>query len=91
MNKHLKTFVWYLYYTACLFLHRKFGNIGFVIQLFLCVVNKAEIETTSSWVVVFVFYSTIRRELLDKFEKIYPNFLNLNAKDQRLFCYMSQE
>ena len=27
MNKHLKTFVSYLYLITCLLLHRKFGNI----------------------------------------------------------------
>ena len=27
MNKHLKTFVSYLYLITCLLLHRKFGNL----------------------------------------------------------------
>ena len=43
-----------------------------------------EIETTEHFLLRCQFYSTQRLELFEKLEKVEPNFLNLNAKNQVL-------
>ena len=41
-----------------------------------------EVETTEQFLLRCHFYSALRLELFEKLEKIDPNFLNLNEKDQ---------
>ena len=41
-----------------------------------------EVETTEHFLLRCHFYSALRLELFEKLEKIDPNFLNLNEKDQ---------
>ena len=41
-----------------------------------------EVETTEHFLLRIHFYSALRLELFEKLEKIDPNFLNLNEKDQ---------
>ena len=41
-----------------------------------------EVETTEHFLLRCHFYSAVTLELFEKFEKIDPNFLNLNEKDQ---------
>ena len=43
-----------------------------------------ETETTEHFLLRCQFYSTQRLELFEKLEKVEPNFLNLNAKNQVL-------
>ena len=43
-----------------------------------------EIETTEHFLLHCQFYSTQRLELLEKLEKVEPNFLSLSAKNQVL-------
>ena len=43
-----------------------------------------ETETTEHLLLRYQFYSTQRLELFKKLEKVEPNFLNLNAKNQVL-------
>ena len=46
-----------------------------------------EVETTEQFLLWCHFYSALRLELLEKVEKIDPNFLNLNEKDQVNLLY----
>ena len=46
-----------------------------------------EVETTEQFLLRCHFYSALRLELLEKVEKIDPNFLNLNEKDQVNLLY----
>ena len=46
-----------------------------------------EVETTKQFLLWCHFYSALRLELLEKVEKIDPNFLNLNEKDQVNLLY----
>ena len=46
-----------------------------------------EVETTEHFLLRCHFYSAVTLELFEKFEKIDPNFLNLNEKDQVNFYY----
>ena len=41
-----------------------------------------EVETTEHFLLRCHFYSTLRLELFENLEKVDPNFLNLNEKDQ---------
>ena len=41
-----------------------------------------KIDTTEHFLLRCPFYSTLRLELFENLEKIDPNFLNLNVKDQ---------
>ena len=41
-----------------------------------------EVETTEHFLLRCHFHSAVTLELFEKFEKIDPNFLNLNEKDQ---------
>ena len=41
-----------------------------------------EVETSEHFLLRCRFYSTLRLELFENLEKIDPNFLNLNEKDQ---------
>ena len=49
----------------------------------MCVCG-TETETTEHFLLRCQFYSTQRLELFEKLEKVEPNFLNLNAKNQVL-------
>ena len=46
-----------------------------------------ETETTEYFLLRCQFYRTQRLELLEKLEKVEPNFLNLNAKNQVLILF----
>ena len=43
---------------------------------------RTEVETTEHFLLQCHFYSTLRIELFENLEKIDPNFLNLNEKEQ---------
>ena len=43
---------------------------------------RTEVETTEHFLLRCHFYSTLRIELFENLEKIDPNFLNLNEKEQ---------
>ena len=51
-----------------------------------------EVETAKHFLLLCHFYSTLRLELFKNLEKIDPNFVNLNLKDQvNVALYSYQE